>query len=58
VLLLSMLLVACGGGGSSSGGGGGGGGTGGTPAGSYSVIVTGTPSSGSQQFTTITLTVQ
>src|SRR5690348_2977123 len=57
VLLLSLLLVACGGGGSSSGGGGGGGGTGGTPAGSYSVIVTGTPSSGSQQFTTITLTV-
>ncbi len=58
VLLLSLLLVACGGGSSSGGGGGGGGGTGGTPAGSYSVIVTGTPSSGSQQFTTITLTVQ
>ncbi|HET7213289.1 MAG TPA: hypothetical protein VFL79_06870 [Terriglobia bacterium] len=58
VLLLCLILAACGGGGSSTGGGGGGGGGGGTPPGSYSVIVTGTPSSGSQQFTTITLTVQ
>jgi len=53
-ILLVLFLSSCGGGGSSSPPPP----TGGTPAGSYSVIVTGTSSGGSQQFTTLTLNVQ
>jgi hypothetical protein len=61
ILLLCMVLAglvfmaACGGSSSSSGGGGG---TGGTPAGTYTVTVTGTSGSLAQQTTTFTLTVQ
>jgi IPT/TIG domain len=51
-----LFLVACGGG--SSSGGGGGGGTPGTPAGNYTVTVTGTSGSLTAQTTTFTLTVQ
>jgi hypothetical protein len=56
-LLLSgcLIQVACGGGSSSSGGGGAG--TGGTPAGSYNIIVTGTAGA-TQHTATVTLTVQ
>jgi hypothetical protein len=57
VLLLvigCVLQMACGGGGTGSGGGGG---TGGTPAGTYSVTVTGAAGS-TQHTTTVTLTVQ
>lgn len=59
VLLASSLLLqaACGGSGSVSGGGGGNGATNGTPAGTYSVIVTGNAGS-VQHTTTLTLTVQ
>jgi len=53
-ILLVLFLSSCGGGGSSSPPPP----TGGTPAGSYSVIVTGTSTGGSQQFTTLTLNVQ
>jgi trimeric autotransporter adhesin len=58
VLLLvggCLLQVACGG--ASIGGGGGGGGTGGTPAGTYTITVTGAAGS-TQQTTEVTLTVQ
>lgn len=51
-----LFLAACGGG--SSSGGGGGGGTSGTPAGNYTVTVTGTSGSLTAQTTTFTLTVQ
>jgi len=50
-----MFLAACGGGGGSNGGGGGGGG--GTPAGTYSITVTGTFAS-TVHSTTVTLTVE
>jgi hypothetical protein len=52
-----LLLPACGGG--SSGGGGGGGGGGGTPAGSYTVTITGTGTdkAATTRSTTVTLTV-
>jgi hypothetical protein len=52
-----LFLAACGGGSSSSGGGGGGG-TSGTPAGNYTVTVTGTSAPLTAQTTTFTLTVQ
>lgn len=60
LLLISglLFLAACGGGSASSGGGGGGGGTGGTPAGTFVVTVTGTSGSLSAQATTFTLSVQ
>jgi len=56
-LLLSSLLLmpACGGG--SSGGGGGGGGNGGTPAGAYTITVTGTASGASQTGASPSLTL-
>jgi hypothetical protein len=50
-----MFLGACGGGSSGSGGGGT---SGGTPAGKYTVTVTGTSGSLTAQTTTFTLTVQ
>ena len=58
LLMISGLLFlsACGGG--SSSGGGGGGLSGGTPAGAYTVTVTGTSGSLPAQTTTFTLTVQ
>jgi len=46
LLAIGTGLPACGGGGSGSGGGGGGKGGGGTPAGTYTLIVTGTFTSG------------
>jgi hypothetical protein len=49
-----LFLTACGGGSSSNGGGA----TGGTPAGTYTVTVTGTSGSLTAQTTTFTLTVQ
>jgi hypothetical protein len=52
-----LFLASCSSGSSSSGGGGGGGGQSGTPAGTYTVTVTGTPTSGTAQTTTFTLTV-
>jgi trimeric autotransporter adhesin len=52
-----VFLGACGGG-SSSGGGGGGGGGGGTPAGKYTVTVTGTSGTLTAQTAAFTLTVQ
>ncbi|MGA8580651.1 MAG: choice-of-anchor D domain-containing protein, partial [Bryobacteraceae bacterium] len=58
-LLLMLALAGCGGGG--SGGGGGGGGNPGTPAGTYSLTVTGTSVSGSMTLThnvALTLTVE
>ena len=48
-----LFWVACGGGGTTGGGG-----TPGTPAGSYTVTVTATPTSGSPQNQMVTLTVQ
>jgi hypothetical protein len=51
-----LFLASCSSGSSSSGGGGGGGQSG-TPAGTYTVTVTGTPTSGTAQTTTFTLTV-
>jgi hypothetical protein len=48
-----MFLAACGGGGGNGGGGGGGG----TPAGTYTITVTGTAGS-AVKTTTVTLTVQ
>jgi len=61
-LLLLFLVIsglvfmgACGGGSSSGGGGGGGGGT---PAGKYTVTVTGTSGTLTAQTTTFTVTVQ
>ncbi len=45
ILLAMMLFVSCGGSGSSGGGSGGGGGFNGTPAGTYSVLVTATANS-------------
>jgi hypothetical protein len=64
-LLLTMLacliiLPACGGGGSSSASGGGGGGNSGTPAGNYTVTITGTDANGAPQSNaapTVTVTV-
>jgi hypothetical protein len=53
-----LLLTSCGGGNSSSGGGGGGGTSGGTPAGAYTVTVTGTSGTLAAQTTTFALTVQ
>jgi len=50
-----LFLTACGGGSSSSNGGGS---TGGTPAGTYTVTVTGTSGSLTAPSTTFTLTVQ
>jgi len=51
-----VFLVGCGGGSTSGGGGGGGGG--GTPAGSYTITVTGTASGLTQTAKPLTLTVQ
>jgi len=57
-LILLALQVGCGGGGSSNNGGGGGGGTtGGTPSGTYTVVVNGSGSSG-QHTSQVSLTVQ
>jgi hypothetical protein len=53
-----LFLTACGGGTSSSGAPGGGGTTGGTPAGTYTVTVTGTSGSLTAQTTMFTITVQ
>jgi hypothetical protein len=53
VMAMLFFLPACGGGSSSGGGGGGGG----TPAGSYTVTVTGTDANNLTASTTITLTV-
>ena len=50
-----VIITSCGGGGSSSSGGGG---TGGTPAGAYTVTVTGTSGSLAAQTATFTATVQ
>jgi hypothetical protein len=58
LVVSGLFLTACGGGTSSSGTPGGGGTTGGTPAGSYTVTVTGTSGSLIAQTTTFTLTVQ
>jgi Beta-propeller repeat/Divergent InlB B-repeat domain len=59
-LMLSGLvfLVGCGGGSSSGGGGGGGGGGTGTPAGKYTITVTGSASGITQTANPLTLTVQ
>jgi hypothetical protein len=58
VMTLLFLLPACGGGSSSSGGGGGGGGCSGcTPAGAYTVTVTGTDANSLANSTQVTLTV-
>jgi trimeric autotransporter adhesin len=66
VLVLALALASCGGSGGSSGtsstgttGGSGGGGTTqqGTPAGSYSIVVTGTSGALSSQAPAVTLTV-
>jgi len=55
VMATLILLPACGG--SSSGGGGGGGGGGGTPAGAYTVTITGAGADGTTQTYPITVTV-
>jgi FG-GAP-like repeat len=52
-----LVQVACGGGSNGSNRGGGGGGAGGTPAGNYTVTITGTAGA-DQQTATVTLTVQ
>jgi hypothetical protein len=59
VMAALCLMPACGGGGGGSGGGGGGGGTGGTPAGTYTVTITGagTDAAAITHATTVTLTV-
>jgi hypothetical protein len=56
IVFVSVAAIGCG---SSSSGGGGGGGTSnpGTTAGTYSVTVTGTPTSGTAETTVVTLTV-
>jgi trimeric autotransporter adhesin len=58
-LMITGLLfqAACGGGGSNGGGGGGGGGTVGTPAGTYTISVSGSAGSATDS-TKVTLTVQ
>jgi hypothetical protein len=53
-----LFLASCSSSGSSGGGGGGGGSTGGTPAGTYVITVTGTSGTMAPQITTFTLTVQ
>ena len=57
LLLVVLVLVGCGGGGTASDGGGGGATTGGTPAGSYTITVTGKSGSITQS-STLQLTVK
>ena len=57
LLLFVFVLVGCGGGGTASDGGGGGATTGGTPAGSYTITVTGKSGSVTQS-NTLQLTVK
>jgi hypothetical protein len=59
VMTALFLMPACGGGSSTGGGGGGGGGgcTGCTPAGNYTVTITGTDANTATHSTTVTLTV-
>jgi ABC-type Co2+ transport system permease subunit len=57
VMAMLFFLPACGGSSSSGGGGGGGGCTGCTPAGSYTVTITGTDANNLSYATAVTLTV-